>query len=584
MQKSNVYNEERLFTFLPEPITNGLKRLKINLEQVRRGNLADDPFVKPLEQALETLQQVLWESIVIRQEHYFDNRLTNINSIEEGVQFISNSLSNRIHSTKYLFEESALFSMHIDSFSNLLLFAETLVKLFERIINSSRKDKLIQSNGTTTFLVDISPQVSLSSRHFVPQVKKTASNHKFIGITISENIFFHIHKLICLLLHEIGHHFEAIHVPSRNFVAYSVLSNHIVQQMENNLLDFIQNQVFPKEKSIYENPVYHHINSKILPLIHEIIDNSLKKHLLIHLQEKGIEKAFLSYSLRECKKFFDEWLSCITNEILVGKEIKESNIVNIFFDELSEYYKYETEEGFVIKTSYEFLYEKASAFLINDTFDSLGDHAYIMEAVDSLLLFGLNEPTPSNKEVLLKVFLNSMERAIKKIQKEEFLNWIITLFDEVQADMFMIKVLQLNDRRYYQNILDSISFHMAYSKYIISNRFGIRSAIVDEYFHNSNKNKAPAKYSIKLNSEFDNEQRISDYWATTILPITKYFKELHLDFSQFEISEEDLEKITDIRAVFSNYISSTDSDYRMNMEVNLLSTVNSYLNGESNGI
>ena len=112
--------------------------------------------------------------------------------------------------------------LNIGPFSELYLFYEEFVDLFENLINSyneSIENTSGKEEGATSqlsFLIDIVVHSSVDAKLFVPRTCISSPTSRLIGITLNEHSFFQIRDTVLLLLHEIGHYVRPFDRIKRN--------------------------------------------------------------------------------------------------------------------------------------------------------------------------------------------------------------------------------------------------------------------------------------------------------------------------------------------------------------------------------
>jgi hypothetical protein len=505
---------------LPISTQRGVEELINRYLIMRHSSHPEDKFVIQIKRSMETFFLLLEEAHC---DEMSSRLLDQLHSIEDGIAFIKGAITNRLHAARYLYEPS-LFNPHsMGPFSNLYLFYENFVDLFERLATEYNKLKDLQNaQSRVDFLVDISIYSSVSARPFVPYSCKKTPENILVGITINEHAFFQIEATIVLLLHEIGHYIRPFNRTSRNKLIREIAFNWLASITFSKMADYLNQGIFspnfhPRNNIEEENirKVKYHIEAVLKSIIDPVLIKIFNKNYDRFINLEEVTSEFKSEdpnacSLRQYQPLLDNFLiyySSQLGEILFApqkiplaegfpppppKEQDEipsitSDILEILDEETilkqenpnpsSDYSYFATlcEEAIALFNTEEVFIQRAEENTAPDSSFSV--------YLKSLSLLGINEASKTNKIHFSKVLMQCVKMAVEQMKDEDVLETIIRNLDEALAHMFWIRTLDIKDFESYWKIVFPLMKQTVLDEDNIIINFGVPNAIITEYFN-----------------------------------------------------------------------------------------------------
>ncbi|MBT3322632.1 MAG: hypothetical protein HN392_10150, partial [Anaerolineae bacterium] len=418
-----------------------------------------------------------------------------LESIEDGIEFIGSAINTRLHASRYLFEAKQFNQLNVAPFSRLHLFYEAFVNLFERLITNFN-DKVVDDGPTFQFkfLIDVAIHSSVDAKLFVPNIGcKSDLSRKLIGITINEHSFFQTKNTLIFLLHEIGHYTRPFDREKRNQVFLATLNNWIENLVFHELTESLGHEPLFSEK---EEKVKSHFETEVIlqitPIIRVILESYFAEFTkLTSFTEKfgnrnpylgrindfnSILNAFIkslsvdlsTVLLTTSKETLQERLKRSKINSLKGLSLSQEDEAGSYFDGLCDLATTLFEENRV------FGYKLGKG-------NSNSNRAFDLY-LQWLSILGLNEASEKNFELFIENLLQMLKKALEITEIEGVLETLRRNLNEALADVFIIRTLDIQSFENYQKIIAPILERESYGKLGQLKFFGSRFSIIMEYF------------------------------------------------------------------------------------------------------
>lgn len=606
---------------LPESTRRGIRELEDNFQKMKHSTFSDELFVDQIEKSLRIFAQILDETTCAQGPSSLI--VSQLDSIEGGIQFINSAITNRLESSRYLYGASLFSPQNMGPISRLYSFYELFVDLLERLI--ATYDKQNGPNGhQLDFLVDISAFTSVHAEEFVPLRCEEPPRSELIGITLNEQAFFQIRTTILILLHEIGHYVPPENREKRNRILQDRFLNWISTKVYHELYTFLHDEVL----SIYDKmesgderiaigQVRTHFEKRLAIAIEPVITLALSHSLESFINSDQVISRFgkidrYNTRLRDFQGLLELFLIDISNDLnrtlFSRKEAKpEHGIWQNMVGVLTQLVEVKDEEGDIDKkvTYIERICEIAiELFETNDHFQYKGGSAHpgpnraLESYLRSLSLLGVNEYSEVNVKLFTRVLSQCLKKSIDAVRDNQVLEMLTRGIDEAVAHLFCIRTLNIEDFDKYWKMMEPIMSGSYYGKADQIRFFGIPIAIITEYFRLKNGTNPLDSPSYKISpfnlpipdfgknkSKAEIDEMTSILQETFLVPVATYLTQ-HDDIfpenSLFQLVEgmpktEDARLLQSIRRHFKEFSENTMTDYDLENELKIIDfLVNSF--------
>lgn len=610
---------------LPIPIRTGIEELERRFLKMNLSSLSNQEFVGQIRGSIQTFFSAIEEA-----HGTGDNSLLldQLESIEDGIQFIKGAITNRLLAGRYLYEVGLFNPHNMGPFSQLYLFYESFVDLFESLINDYNKKGYDRTKSKTNFLVDISTYSSVNAQQFVPYTTKAIPKNVIVGITINEHVFLQVYATMVLLLHEIGHYVRPFERVERNKVLLKVVILWLTNMVYGQLNDYLNEELFSldyQDITIEEtqkiNKVREHFEAVVFPIVNAALYEALDEYFKDFTHSKSVISKFgnqdqyshLLVKFQELLEFFMSTLSNELSDILFSpiKDMQDSNKeitpepasssgitakIEDWLDKVTTFDNKDVQERY-----FDHLCAKASSlFEPNNVFkykDGVGNsepgHA-IDAYLEGLARSGLNEASRANRDHFVELLNRCLKRALDAMKEEPVVDRLFRNVDEALAHMFWIRTLDISDFESYWKIMEPLVNQVAYTDTVLIKYFGIPNAIITEYFDLLLYGKPQDRSEYKIppidaktplprvhssNVTIAQEKYLQDFRTIIFIPVAKYlhrkdqvFPEDHL----FQLGEhrlsEDAQLIVSLRERFRKFIEDGSPNTSFTDELHIINS------------
>jgi len=521
---------------LPASAFRGIQELEAGFRRMELSSLASRDSIHQIEESIGVFADILESTVCENQPHSLMN--AQLDSIEEAIEFINSAINNRLQSSRYIFESKVLNRPSIGPFSQLYLFYESFVDLFERLISEYHSSIATgKSESKISFLLNVTVHSTIQASLYVPKTCEQHPSKRLIGIRLNQQSFFDIKNTIIILLHEIGHYMRPVDRIQRNKLFLQLFFNWQQDYIHLELRNFIdsigtqRNLDLTKDQDIqsfFEDPVL----SALFPIISIALETYFEDYIKsLHPQSLFPNGNAYELGLSDFVRLLEKFVHWCSDNMSLSL-YTNSNARNVFKDTLKEslqsiddwqrMYSGEADNNDSKNEPFFSYLCRTATSVINNKEVNISS-----EGIDYLLkclsLLGLNEATENNLDRLTEQIIQVMKRSLDISDRRKIIEMHYSILHEALADIFVVRALNIKDYETYWEIMKPLYDGTFYSNYDKKRFFGTRNAIMEEYFNLKNgrslsKQEEPIEYKIPL--YFDQEysgsvnikgKTISDY-------------------------------------------------------------------------
>jgi hypothetical protein len=504
MIEESVFSTKSL-NLLPVSTRRGIQKLEYDFLKMKHSTFSDEQLVSQIEESIKTFALMLDDAVCSDGDSSL--LINQLKSIEDCIEFISNAITNRLQSGRFLYEANLFNPHNMGSFSELYSFYESFVDLLQRIIiayNQKRDDD--DKISRLSFLVDISTHSSVSAQLFLPVTCERIPRNRLVGITINETAFFQIRNTVIFLLHEIGHYVRPYKRKKRNIVVLDILINWISHAAANEMVMYLQTEVPLAFEDLEEKNERKNIEilkehfeealiSKIVPVLNDALRDSFEQFIVTD----GTKVAYGDRNLyvdtlhvfHDLLNSFLTDLSTHLSDLLFWRDISgtKTGLKEIITDKLALKMPTRTKKHQKKPNLFAYLCQSATELFDDGNIFEYKPGAGISHPnvafkayLRSLSLLGLNEYSPKNLDLFVSVLMKCLKKSIEATIENSILDMFITGLDESLANLFWIRMLKVSDFEDYWKIEKSLIDQSVFNENARIRFFGIPNAIITEYF------------------------------------------------------------------------------------------------------
>lgn len=505
----NLEIAQPLMDHSPTPIRMGLLELKNNFHKLADSRLADIKSTEIICEFIQNFIDALSQIGAPLHENPFTEK--QIIGIDNGINFINQAISNRLQSSRYLFEAKSFNPLNIGSLSQLHLFYEKYIELIERIINRYHQQLDNLSNQQTSFLLDISVHSSPSAQSLAPTHEDFQHPTRMVGITINEFSFFNPKDTLRILCHEMGHYVSPNKKAGINKNITDVVISLLAEQVNFSIkktyfpnIDVLKNKEGDLDKT--ESAVLEladSFNRKVLMIIRALLISAFEEHHSEYI--KKINETAHNYkgsdTLKEMPldKYFmalDEWTHSLNKELgrtLLDQEKNNSLFlerlqeilreVMVFHDDNLDYEEQEEDQlvnpflwsATLLNDGQIFSYTQGKGNLKPHSIDAFDLY------INVLMDLGLNENNEKNLVHLCDHLIKHTKEELTRIINDKFIVRLKDQMGDIIADIFMIETLDM-DFKEYQELTQTHSQEQKFDNELKNRIFRTRESVIRMYY------------------------------------------------------------------------------------------------------